>query len=126
MKNSGDHEWGYNVELVYCKGDETLSLYRRYPVINAQPGQTVEISATIKTSSIPGRYCTYFRLQKHGRFFGPRVWVDIIVAGHGDKVLSLENRSTTQCAKDVINKDDDNSPKVSKWKKKYSAIVACK
>merc|ERR1712113_1341230 len=98
---------------------------------NAKPGQEVEISATIKTSTKPGRYCTYFRLQKNGRFFGPRVWVDIIVAGHGDKVLpNIDSRSVMRsCAKDVnINdvKDNNGSPKASKWKKKYSAIVACK
>ena len=49
-------------------------------MIDARPGQEVEISASIKTPSQPGRYCTYFRLQKNGKFFGPRVWVDIIVS----------------------------------------------
>ena len=65
MRNSGELSWGDNVELVYFKGDETLSLERRYPVIDAQPMQEVEISATIRTPNKPGRYCTYFRLQKN-------------------------------------------------------------
>merc|ERR1712038_777342 len=76
----GELSWGDGVELVYFKGDSSLSLEHSYPVIDAKPGQEVEISATIKTPSTPGRYCTYFRLQKNGKFFGPRVWVDIIVS----------------------------------------------
>jgi len=80
MKNSGDLPWGDDVQLVYFKGDETLCLDKRYPVMNAAPGQTVQMSATVRTPTEPGRYCTYFRLQKNGKFFGPRVWVDIIVS----------------------------------------------
>eukprot|EP01083_Nonionella_stella_P021405 59374_1 len=112
MRNGGNVEWGYNVELVYCKGDPHLSLYDRYPVINAQPGQEVEISATIKTSSVPKRYCTYFRLQKNGRFFGPRVWVDIIV-GTLDQIK--------QCGAQNHTHDKVLPPRLRaiKWKKKY-------
>merc|ERR1719499_62091 len=79
MKNSGDQPWGDDVELVYFKGDESLCLHKRYPVISAVPGEVVEMSAIVRTPAEPGRYCTYFRLQKNGKFFGPRVWVDIIV-----------------------------------------------
>lgn len=80
MKNSGQMPWGDDVELVYFKGDAALCLGHRYPVASAVPGQVVEMSATVRTPSEPGRYCTYFRLQKNGKFFGPRVWVDIIVS----------------------------------------------
>ena len=59
--------------------DAELSLHERYPVKSAVPGETVQLSALIQTPETPGRYCTYFRLQKHGKFFGPRVWCDIIV-----------------------------------------------
>jgi len=81
LRNVGAVEWGNNVELVYCKGDRELTLHERYPVINAQPGEEVEVSVSLKTSSTPGRMCAYFRLEKNGRFFGPRVWADVIVAG---------------------------------------------
>ena len=93
MRNSGELSWGDNVELVYFKGDETLSLEDRYPVIDARPGQQVEISASIKTPSQPGRYCTYFRLQKNGKFFGPRVWVDIIVSPQAHLQQTLDGRA---------------------------------
>lgn len=42
MRNNGNYEWGNNVELVFFKGNETLTLEHRYPVINALPGQEVE------------------------------------------------------------------------------------
>merc|ERR1712113_929771 len=77
MKNNGEYEWGNNVELVFFKGNESLTLEKRYPVINAKPGQEVEVSAVIKTPQKPGRYCSYYRLQRNGEYFGPRVWVDI-------------------------------------------------
>eukprot|EP01083_Nonionella_stella_P149214 473623_1 len=106
MRNSGDLAWGDNVELVYFKGDERLSVEHRYPVMNVCGGQEVEISATIKTPSQPGRYCTYFRLQKNGKFFGPRVWVDIIVndltnacvsPSETKLIKSESNHRTLQC-----------------------------
>jgi hypothetical protein len=79
MRNSGELPWGDDVELVYFKGDASLTQKLRYPVMNALPGQEVDIDAVIQTPGECGRYCTYFRLQKNGKFFGPRVWCDIIV-----------------------------------------------
>lgn len=90
MRNSGELQWGDNVELVYFKGDETLSLQQRYPVKNAKAGEEVLISATIRTPNQPGRYCTYFRLQKNGKFFGPRVWVDIIVNAQNSLIINQQ------------------------------------
>jgi len=92
MRNSGNASWGDDVELVYFKGDRALSLEDRYPVMNAAPGQAVEISASIRTPEEAGRYCTYFRLQKNGQFFGPRVWVDLIVRNNGFGSKSLDGR----------------------------------
>merc|ERR1719361_131908 len=104
MKNIGDTAWGYDVELVYCKGDEFLSLYDRYPVINAQSGQEVDISATIKTGKNAGRYCTYFRLMKKGKHFGPRVWCDIIVSNG----MGMDKRR--QCGVEM-KEEEENKPK---------------
>jgi len=108
MRNSGELPWGDDVELVYFKGDESLSMQSRYPVMNAQPGQEVQLSANIRTPRTPGRYCTYFRLQKNGKFFGPRVWVDIIVS---DPAASSQpdghSEITKQCA--VSSQRNDNN-----------------
>ena len=112
MRNVGLVEWGNDVELVYTKGHRELSLCERYPVINALPGQEVEVSVTLKTPATAGRVCAYFRLKKKDKFFGPRVWADIIVAVAGGDFQ--EN---------VCRVDDDKliSKKIQ-WKK----VVSCK
>lgn len=99
MKNSGDHEWGTEVELVFFKGNESLTLEKRYPVNNAQPGQMVEVSAVIKTPTKPGRYCSYYRLQRNREFFGPRVWVDIFAVEEDSKAVPKGQSEP----KDVVN-----------------------
>ena len=93
MRNSGEFAWGDGVELAYFKGDAELSLHERYPVKAAVPGETVQLSALIKTPETPGRYCTYFRLQKHGKFFGPRVWCDIIVEAGAESEVDAASQS---------------------------------
>ena len=122
LKNVGSTPWGFDVELVYCKGDESLSLYDRYPVINAQSGQEVEISATIKTAKKAGRYCTYFRLQKKGKYFGPRVWCDIIVSSNG-----MDKRGNCGCVGTEEIGEDLMKPKANKWRmRKQNGVVSCK
>jgi len=83
MRNAGEVEWGNDMLLVFCKGDRALTVHESYPVMNAQPGQEVEVSVTLQTGTTAGRMCAYFRLQKNGKFVGPRVWADVIVAAAG-------------------------------------------
>lgn len=96
MRNNGEHEWGNNVELVFFKGNESLTLEKRYPVINAKPGCEVEVSAVIKTPHKPGRYCSYYRLQRNAEYFGPRVWVDIFAVDEQD-TSKLNKGNNQQC-----------------------------
>eukprot|EP00488_Nonionellina_sp_1-RS-2012_P003203 TRINITY_DN65_c0_g2_i1.p1 TRINITY_DN65_c0_g2~~TRINITY_DN65_c0_g2_i1.p1 ORF type:complete len:140 (-),score=49.92 TRINITY_DN65_c0_g2_i1:63-482(-) len=107
MKNNGEHQWGNNVELVFFKVNESLTLEKRYPVINAKPGDEVEVSAVIKTPQKPGRYCSYYRLQRNGEYFGPRVWVDI---------FGIDEESNTD------NNKDKNHKKQMKLDKKEDKI----
>merc|ERR1711933_396026 len=115
MRNNGENEWGVAVELVFFKGNESLTLEKRYPVINAQSGQEVEVSAVIKTPKKPGRYCSYYRLQRNGEYFGPRVWVDIFACDEQD-TLSM-NRSKNQ-KKWKKKKQEKKKQKMEKKKKK--------
>jgi hypothetical protein len=78
MKNSGNIEWGNNMELVFFKGQEEMITARRISVRNVMPGEEIDLSVTVRTPSAPGRYCAYYRLQNSGKFVGPRVWVDLI------------------------------------------------
>jgi len=109
MKNNGEHEWGDNVELVFFKGNESLTLEKRYPVVSAKPGQEVEVSAVIKTPDKPGRYCSYYRLQRNGEYFGPRVWVDI---------FAVDEENTAELNKQAENNGGGKAKKGAKGKKK--------
>merc|ERR1712228_654042 len=104
MKNNGEYEWGNNVELVFFKGNESLTLEKRYPVINAKPGNEVEVSAVIKTPKKPGRYCSYYRLQRNGEYFGPRVWVDIFAVDEDKESTSMKNKNIEPKWKKYRNK----------------------
>ena len=79
LRNTSPISWGCDVQLDYFKGNKQLFLSERYTVPDAQPGEEVDISATLRTPNVNGRVCTYFRLQKQGRWFGPRVWCDMLV-----------------------------------------------
>jgi len=105
MKNNGGIEWGDGVELVFLKGNETLALEKRYPVPNAKPEESVQISAMIRTPAVGGRYCAYFRLQKNGNKFGPRVWVDI---------FAVEESKSTQEASKTSQEASKTSQEASK------------
>ena len=86
MCNTGPTSWGQDVRLVYYKGDRHLFACESYFVPEAYPGQEVDIRATLRTPKKSGRVTTYFRLCKQGRFFGPRIWCDIIVAEEGGEL----------------------------------------
>jgi len=114
MRNAGEVEWGNDMLLVFCKGDRALTVHESYPVINAQPGQEVEISVTLQTGTTAGRMCAYFRLQKNGRFVGPRVWADVIVAAVGG---DFQEQPT--CRVEVEGKMGGDK---MKWKKAVTVV----
>jgi len=121
MRNNGDHEWGNNVELVFFKGNESLTLEKRYPVNNAQCGEEIEVSAVIKTPKAAGRYCSYYRLQRNHEYFGPRVWVDIFAVDEHDE--SLNNNCGQQKNKKFEKKQQKMKAKQGKLEAKIDCVV---
>jgi len=99
LRNSGEVQWGDDVKLVFIRGNEALALIKTSPVVNAQPGEVVTVSTTIKTPSLPGRYCAYYRLTKNGDQFGPRVWVDIYVNSVSEKDQVVKDKEAKQKAR---------------------------
>merc|ERR1712087_179619 len=88
LQNAQDQPWGSGVELVFFKGHEDIVVDKRYPVRNVCPGEKVQVSVELRTPILrdeheEGRRCAYFRLEKNGKMFGRRVWVDIIVVIRG-------------------------------------------
>ncbi len=75
MRNCGEYEWGYNVELVYCKL------------------KVMEISANIK---IPRNQKDIVLILDYKKFYGPRVWVDIIVKALDEMDKNISNNCGKQ------------------------------
>ncbi|ETO36149.1 hypothetical protein RFI_00914, partial [Reticulomyxa filosa] len=91
IKNTGTAEWGDDVKLVFLKGNESLPLEKEFSVPNAKPQEIVKVSAMIRSPAVSGRFCAYFRLQKKGIKFGPRIWVDFHAVGGSDPKEEEEN-----------------------------------
>merc|ERR1719319_932245 len=107
MRNSGESAWGDGVSLVFFKGCESLTLEKRYPVKNARAGEEVEVSAVLKTPNKKGRYCSYYRLQRNGEFFGPRVWVDIFAVDEPEKCKKVEKVVKVEKEVEVVVEEVD-------------------
>merc|ERR1740123_1418548 len=121
MRNNGENEWGNDVELVFFKGNESLTLEKRYPVNNAQIGQEVEVSAVIKTPKKAGRYCSYYRLQRNGEYFGPRVWVDIFAV---DECDAEQKNKQPKWKKNQQKREQNKMQKLEKKEEKIKAKQA--
>jgi len=113
VKNTGEEEWGENIELVFIRGNETLALEKRYRVPKAKPQETVQITAAIQIPAVSGRYSAVFRLHENGRPFGPRLWVDVTALGDNDGDNDREDEQKQE-SKPVENKPIENKsePKV--------------
>eukprot|EP00457_Paulinella_chromatophora_P002808 gb/GEZN01002813.1/.p1 GENE.gb/GEZN01002813.1/~~gb/GEZN01002813.1/.p1 ORF type:complete len:458 (+),score=49.00 gb/GEZN01002813.1/:479-1852(+) len=82
LLNTGNLQWpmGSAVKLFRSCGGAVTDPNSRFPVPCAKPGETVDVSAIITTPDAPGRCRAFFRLcDLDGRFFGPRMWMDITV-----------------------------------------------
>merc|ERR1712228_608905 len=122
MRNNGDNEWGNNVELVFFKGNESLTLEKRYPVNNALSGQEVEISAVIKTPKKPGRYCSYYRLARNEEYFGPRVWVDIFAVDEAENNKQNKKWKKNQKIERLEKREEKIKAKQSKIEAKIDGV----
>lgn len=82
LSNDGALQWPEGVKLIFVRGDRELldGAQEEFPVERAQPGQSVEAAAVLRTPSTPGRYQAFFRMATADRqMFGSRVWVDLMV-----------------------------------------------
>jgi next-to-BRCA1 protein 1 len=78
LKNHGEFRWPQGVQLLFLSGDLAPESVKEVP--RAEPGATVEVSATIVLPMVAKQYTGYYRLAtEDGKKFGPRFWVDVIV-----------------------------------------------
>lgn len=80
VRNNGDVAWGgAGYALVFTEGTP-MSAHQSYPVPVTAVNQTADLSLTLTAPTDAGTYTSYWRLQNNqGQFFGPRLFVRIIV-----------------------------------------------
>lgn len=79
VKNDGNRVWPEGCCLVPAGGDY-LQVGNDTKLPQLEAGDEIDISVTLCSPSVPGRYVSYFRPQTHeGRWFGQRLWSDIRV-----------------------------------------------
>jgi len=83
VQNDGLKAWPAGTKAIFMRGDRELLDAEEFPVQIAQPGETVEVCAVLRTPSIPGRYSAFLRLadvsESDRQPFGPRFWCDVFV-----------------------------------------------
>jgi hypothetical protein len=81
IRNDGPQSWPEGCFLVNAGGDTLFSNDElRVPVASVNPGEEVDLSATLTAPDASGRHVGYFRLQDaEGNWFGQRLWSDIRV-----------------------------------------------
>lgn len=90
LKNIGTTIWDSKYQLVFIRGDR-LSAPASVEISSASPNQIVDISIPITAPSISGHYRGYWQLRNpQGTYFGPELWVDIIVGDTGSHITLLE------------------------------------
>jgi len=79
LQNTGHLAWPTGTKLLYVRGD--LPFENAFPVIAAEPGVIVEVSAILRSPQNPGKFRSVFRLvDTSGKKFGPRLVCVITVA----------------------------------------------
>ncbi len=79
MRNDGECTWEPGTKWVFISGDP-LGAQSPVEVKLAEPGRIVEISVDMVAPTAPGKYVSYWRLQRpNGEFFGDQAYVRIIV-----------------------------------------------
>eukprot|EP00808_Paulinella_micropora_P001828 g68086.t1 len=102
LLNTGTIQWpmGSAVKLFRSCGGAVTDPNSRFPVPCAKPGEVVDVSAIITTPELPGRCRAFFRLcDLDGRFFGPRMWMDITV------VTATTTSEDTSCTTSIDDSD---------------------
>jgi len=88
LANTGASEWPLGTKLVFVGGDE-MNCASITPMATVAAGNSADMSADLRAPEVEGRYCGYWRLRTPcGTPFGPRVWVDIVVAGDAAPTVS--------------------------------------
>mmetsp|Transcript_25818 Transcript_25818/g.29492 ORF Transcript_25818/g.29492 Transcript_25818/m.29492 type:complete len:1017 (+) Transcript_25818:302-3352(+) len=84
IKNSGESQWPEN--CVFTPVGENTDKLTATPLPSLRPGQEHEVSVTIPTPDIAGRFATYWRASGPNGQFGDRLWADVEVVDPEEKI----------------------------------------
>jgi Ig-like domain from next to BRCA1 gene len=82
IKNLGPCTWDKNYKLIYGwpAAGPWNTTHPTYLTANVLPGETVEVSVTLKAPTSPGTYSAHFRMQNSkGYNFGPDQYLIVVV-----------------------------------------------
>ena len=83
IKNLGPCTWDQNYKLIYGWGGAGTNWNTTRPshlTANVLPGETVEVSVTLKAPTTPGTYGAHFRMQNSSGYnFGPDQYLIVVV-----------------------------------------------
>lgn len=80
MRNEGPTAWPTGTRLIHVGASRMDGPVDGVPVSATAPGDTADISVTLRAPDAPGRHVGYWRLiTPDGKRFGHRVWADVFV-----------------------------------------------
>jgi len=94
VRNSGTQTWPKDIRLVHVSGP-ALAANGVVPVMSIGPQEDLDIQIDMCSPDTIGRCVSHWRLSSSdGSFFGPRIWVDIVVVAVPFSVASASSTAT--------------------------------
>jgi hypothetical protein len=116
FRNNGDYDWPVDAIFVQTNGDDLGAL--PVPLKAAvKVGEEVDIELPLRSPSLPGKYCAFFRFV-HGdnQRFGQKVWCDILV--------EEEPQVFEQIANEMLQSQENASPLLNMSEQRVSSLLS--
>jgi len=108
VRNSGTQTWPKDIRLVHVSGP-ALAANGVVPVMSIGPQEALDIQIDMCSPDTIGRCVSHWRLSSSdGSFFGPRIWVDIVVVAVPSSASSTTT-TTTATSTTAINTSTSTS-----------------
>jgi len=116
LRNEGTLPWPEGSQLIVSGGDLLCATDTKYFVPQAQPGEEVDVKATLIAPTATGKHTAYFRLQTgDGQMnFGQRLWAEIIVEEE-DPTWAVISTAAFETAHSVLSEDSSPEGDISNF-----------
>jgi len=109
IKNTGTCSWTPSYTFVFASGDAMGGPASQALTGNVNPGQTMDISVSLKAPDAPGSYRGYWKLRNGSGVLFATVYVDIKVGGGGPFAVTSVTYTVSTFDENTYN----NCPKVT-------------